>query len=304
MRRFLKWAVVLCVGIFFLLWAVVAVSSVTQTVRQRLTDFEDPDYLEGHPLAAVTISASDGIKLSAWYIAGSEDRAVILLAGINSNRNACRSHAVFYLEQGFSVLMPDLRGSGKSNEGKVTVGWQERKDVIACYEFLKERGYTHIGADGISLGAAAISFALPDLPDLSFVVLESSYDTFKNAVRNRLAMYHTPHFIAYPFYLLFAVIANSPPWRMRPVDFVGMTTTPTLILAGDSEKEIPVQETQSIFDACSAPLKRLHFFKGAGHWMFLWKYPEEYKEVVLDFLDEVFHTDAAPATQESLEEAA
>ena len=288
MRKFLKWTAYGCFGIFMILWTLTTVFGVYFTVRQRPDDFEDPATLAGKPVESVVITTSDGVDVSAWYVRGESDRGVVLLAGIDSNRNTCRGRGEFYLEQGFSVLLPDLRGSGKSREGLVTIGWQERKDLIACYEFLKQRGCTHIGADGISLGAATICYAMPDLPGLSFAIVESSYDTLVNAVRNRLAMFHTPHFIAYPYYVGFAMFSGVPPWRMRPVDYVGRTTTPTLILAGDSEVEIPVHETQSIFDRCTAPLKRLHFFKGAGHWNFLGKYPEEYKQVVLSFLDEVF----------------
>ena len=75
---------------------------------------------------------------------------------------------------------------------------------------------------------------------------------------------------------------------MRPVDYVVHASAPTLVLAGDSEVEIPVHETQSIYERCAAPLKRLHFFKGAGHWDFLGRYGDEYAQVVDSFLNEAF----------------
>lgn len=304
MRKFFKWVLYLSCGAFLLLWALTTIFGVYFTVRQRPSDFDDPADLAGRPVEAVTITTTDGIDLSAWYVKGSTDRAVVLLAGIDSNRNTCRGRGEFYLEQGFSVLLPDLRGSGKSREGLVTVGWQERKDLVACYYFLKHRGYTHIGADGISLGAATICYAMPELPELSFAIIESSYDTIANAVRNRLAMFHTPHFIAYPYYVGFSLFAGAPPWRMRPVDYVARTSSPTLVLAGDSEVEIPVHETQSIYERCTAPIKRLHFFKGAGHWNFLSKYPEEYKQVVLDFLNAVFEAENATLASQAVSDAA
>lgn len=291
MRKFFKWLAYLCVGAFLMLWVLTTIFSVYFTVRQRPDDFEDPASLAGRPVEAVSIATDDGITLSAWYVKGASDRAVVLLAGIDSNRNSCRSRGEFYLEQGYGVLLPDLRGSGKSREGLVTIGWKERKDLVACYDYLKKQGYAHIGADGISLGAATICYAMPDLPDLSFAIIESSYDTLVNAVRNRLAMYYTPHFIAYPYYVAFSMFSGVPPWRMRPMDYVTRTSSPTLVLAGDSEVEIPMDETQSIYDRCTASIKELHFFKGAGHWNFLGKYPDEYKRVVLAFLDKVFEGD-------------
>ena len=288
MKKWLKRIFLAGIMLFLLLWAIVAVGGVYFTVRPRLAAFDDIETLQDRPVEAVTITTEDGIVLSAWYVPAATDKAVILLAGIDANRNSCRGRGAFFLEQGYSVLMPDLRASGRSEGRAVTIGWRERKDLVACHGFLKDRGYTHIGADGISLGAATICYALPELPVLSFIILESSYDTLANAVRNRLAMFSTPHFIAYPYYLGFSLVAGAPPWRMRPVAYVAYAQMPTLVLAGDSEKEIPMRETQSIYDRCAAPLKRLHFFQGAGHWDFLSRYPEEYHEVVLGFLDEVF----------------
>lgn len=288
MKKWIKRLAFTALALFMVLWSVFTVGGLYFTVRPRTSDFADLETLGGHAVEPVTIAAEDGVNLSAWYVPASSDRAVILLAGIDANRNSCRSRGEFFLEQGFSVLLPDLRASGKSGGKVVTIGWQERKDLVACYNFLTEKGYAHIGADGVSLGAATICYAIPELPGLSFAILESSYDTLISAVRNRLAMFSTPHFIAYPFYVGFSIIARATPWAMQPVDYMKYSTAPTLIMAGDSEKEIPVHETQSLFDNCTAPLKRLHFFKGSGHWDFLGRYTEEYREQVLAFLAEVF----------------
>ncbi|HOC67446.1 MAG TPA: CocE/NonD family hydrolase [Candidatus Hydrogenedentes bacterium] len=286
MRKWLKRLGYAGLTLFLLLWTATTVFGVYFTIRPRVDQFDDPDTFAGHPVESVTITTEDGINLSAWYIKASDDQAVILLAGIDGNRTSCRNRGEFFLDRGYSVLLPDLRASGRSEGRAVTIGWRERKDLVACFDFLKDRGHEYIGADGISLGAATICYAMPDLPDLSFAIIESSYDTLVNAVRNRLAMFKTPHFIAYPYYVGFGVIAGVPPWRMRPVDYVAHASAPTLVLAGDSEVEIPVHETQSIYERCAAPLKRLHFFKGAGHWDFLGRYTEEYTQVVDSFLNE------------------
>lgn len=270
---------------FFILWSFVVIGGIYFTVRPRVTYFPDPEVFHNYPVEPVLIRTNDGVLLSAWHIRASTSHAILLVAGIDANRNSCLGRAAFFLDRGYSALLPDLRASGKSGGRFVTLGWQERNDIRACYNFLIERGYEKIGVGGISLGAASICYALPELPEIHFIILESSYDTLVNAVRNRLAMFHSPHFIAYPFYVGLACVIGAPPWRMRPLDFVAHAMAPTLILAGDSEKEISIRETQAIYDRCGAPIKQVHFFKGAGHWDFLHRYPEEYKRVVSEFLD-------------------
>lgn len=296
MSKMIKKLTLIFVLLFLLLCTVVAVPSVYFTMKPRLRDIEDIPTLAERPVEPVTIMTSDGIALSAWYVSAESDRAVVLLAGIDANRTSSKSRGAFFLERGFSVLLPDLRASGKSEGKMITIGWQERLDLMACFEFLQEQGYGSIAADGVSLGAATITFALPELPDLSFIILESSYDTLTSAVANRLAEYHVPHFIAYPFYAGFGWRAGVNPFSMRPVDFMKHATMPTLILAGDAEVELPVHETQSLYDHCPASLKKLHFFHGAGHWNFLNRYTEEYTAVVEDFLGDVFPpAEAQPA---------
>ena len=287
MKTWLKRVLVFCIVSFLTLWGMVVVFGVYFTVRPRTATIEELDVLAGRPVESVTIETSDHVALSAWYVSEHAERAVILLAGIDSNRRACVERAAFYLEAGYSVLLPDLRASGQSGGRAVTLGWRERKDLIACYVYLRDRGYRHIGANGISLGAATICFALPELPDLAFVVLESSYDTLANAVRNRLAVVGAPHFIAYPYYLGLSLFTGTPAWRLRPLDYMAYCTMPALIMAGDAEIELSVSETQALYDACAAAHKTLYFFRGGRHEDFLRNYPEQYTEVLETFLNEI-----------------
>ncbi|HDP35942.1 MAG TPA: alpha/beta hydrolase [Candidatus Hydrogenedentes bacterium] len=285
-KRTRRIVVAIAVGFLFS-WGVVAAGGVYFTVRPRPAAIEDIEMLGNDAVESVFIDVGDGVRLSAWHIPSNPTRAVIFLAGIDSNRRAGLERAVFFLEHGYSMLLPDLRATGKSTGPAVTIGWEERKDLKACYEFLRDRGYTEIGANGISLGAATICYALPHLPELSFVILESSYDTLGNAVRNRLGLVGVPHFIAWPYYIGLSFFTHTPSWRLRPVEFMEHCAMPALILAGDSEPELKVSETQALYNRCSAPMKRLHLFREGRHQDFLRKYPEEYKEVAATFLAEV-----------------
>lgn len=288
MKKLLKRVLLGGIVLFMALWTVVTVGGVYFTVRSRPAAIEDIGAIAGYAVESVFIDTADGVQLSAWHVAGEPNgRAVILLAGIDANRHACMGRAEFYLKEGYSVLLPDLRATGKSSGDAVTLGWCERMDLVACYAFLKGKGYDFIGANGISLGAATICYALPELPDISFVVLESCYDTIPNAVCNRLAMYHAPHFIAWPFYLGLSYFTGAPAWRLGPVDFLNYCKAPALIMAGDAEPELKVSETQTIFEQCDAPKKHLHLFKEGRHQDFLSKYPDEYQGLLRTFLKEI-----------------
>lgn len=256
-------------------------------VRPRNTDIRPRTEIAGAPVEDVTILTEDGVHLSAWLARGKPDRAVVLAAGIDANRNALVGRGEFYLARGFTVLLPDLRGTGNSDEHLVTIGWEERKDILACFQFLKDRGYEHVGVDGISLGASAIAYSMLERPGYAFVVLESCYDTLDNAWRNRLAMFHVPHAITLPVRWFVEARVGVKAERLTPFRYMDRCFAPTLIIAGDSEPELKVSETDRIFQRCAAEDKRLYLFQGGHHQDFLSRFEPEYTSVVGGFLEDI-----------------
>jgi alpha-beta hydrolase superfamily lysophospholipase len=259
-------------------------------------DFEDVATLGEHTVEPVSFEATDGKPVSGWYVAQESDKAVIFTHGIGGDRRHNNRNAEFFLERGYATLLIDLRSHGKSAPVSTSVGYFERHDLMGALNFLKAKGYKHIGASGVSLGAATIAFSFMEKPELSFVVLESSYDTIDHALNNRVQMVGAPVWVVYPFRLFSPMFVGAGPDQIRPLDWMDEITVPTLILAGDSEKELKVEETQSLYDACGAKVKEIHFFKGARHNTHkLGKYPEEYTSVMDEFLTKVFPTRPAPA---------
>lgn len=257
-------------------------------------DIEDRDTIGGKKVENVEITTEDGVKLSAWYIPTGGDRVVLFLPGIHSCRTQFGSRAEFYIGLGYSVLMPDFRATGKSQGGVVSIGWHERKDLLACMNFLRSKGYAHIGADGISMGAATICYSLKEVNDFAFIVLESAYDTMDHAIDNRFAMFHVPAFLSLPMRLFGEMRIGARISEMRPIDYMKYCKAPTLVMGGDSEPELKLQETQSLFDNCASPDKHICIFKGAHHENFLKRYEEQFKTTLRSFLDGVAATWTPP----------
>lgn len=275
------------VSLMLTVWLMLGFGVAHFIVRPRNHPTAERKDIAGKTVENVTFEATDGVQISAWLAKGRPDRAVVLAAGIDADRGCLVGRGEFYLERGFTVLLPDLRGTGSSAPSRVTIGWEERKDILGAVNYLKSLGCEHIGVDGISLGASAIAYSMQDDPDYAFVVLESCYDSLDHAWRNRLAMFNVPNAITLPVRWFAESMIGQPASRLAPVDYMDRCTAPTLIVAGDSEPELKVSETDSIFQNCAAEMKQLYLFKGGRHQDFLSRFPEEYKSVVGDFLDEV-----------------
>lgn len=274
-------------AVVILVWLSLGAAGVYIATSPHSEVLGDRAEIGGSPVESVRFPTEDGLTLAAWLVKSNPEQVVIFLHGISANRHQGVSRAAFYQELGYSVLLLDARGSGESDPAPVTIGWTERKDLIAAYAFLRERGYTRIAAHGISMGAATIAYALPGLQGFDFIVLESCYDTLDNAWRNRLAMFNVPHAITLPMRLFMHARTGAPVRRLQPVDYMPYCTMPALIMAGDAEPELKVEETQEIYDRCAAPLKRLHFFKDGRHENFLGRYPDEFRELLSNFLNDI-----------------
>ena len=131
----------------------------------------------------VEFNARDGVTLRGWLIKGGTNRVIVQSHfGVQCNRGGWSPkgrgpiapwkedikflrQAQYLSEQGYSVLMYDLRGHGASDLGTIPwVSWgpEEAKDVIAAVDFISARPeFTNarVGLLSICMGAASTTYA-------------------------------------------------------------------------------------------------------------------------------------------------
>lgn len=132
----------------------------------------------------VEFQAVDGVTLRGWLIKGGTDKVIVqshfgvqcnragycpdgkgLIKPWKKNINFLRQ-AQHLAERGYSVLMYDFRGHGKSDIGaKPWISWgpEEAKDIIAAVDYIcKDRpefATARIGLLSICMGSAATTYA-------------------------------------------------------------------------------------------------------------------------------------------------
>ena len=131
----------------------------------------------------VTFKTDDNVTLSGWLIKGSTDQVIIQSHfGVQCSRCGFTQQgkgmmknvlwttdihfldqAKYLVDQGYSVLMYDMRNHGNSEQtGWVSWGIKERKDVLAAVKFItthKNYQNAHIGLLSICMGQGASVFA-------------------------------------------------------------------------------------------------------------------------------------------------
>lgn len=228
----------------------------------------------------------DGLDVAAWAIDGSAEAPVIVLAhGIRSDRRSLVSRARFLSEQGYSVLMIDLRAHGESAGDQLSFGYYEARSVAAALDYARQRWPGRkTGVIGLSLGGAAAIVAAGDKPADAYV-LEAVFSTLLAATENRFVIRSGEFgkYIARALLLQVPLRLGFSVDELSMVERIGSISSPVMIIAGNADKKTTMADTNQLFAAARQP-KELWVIDGAAHIDFHAAEQQAYEQRVSDFL--------------------
>ncbi len=204
----------------------------------------------GMPVEELGMLTDDGERLHGWWIrATGESRGHVLFCHGNAGNVAGRSaYARILSRAGFDVLLFDYRGYGRSS-GRPTEHGTYRDARAALAELLGRPGVhpTRTLYLGESLGAAvALELALEAPP--AGVILQSAFTSVRDMAREVLPL------------LPRAIVPDAyPSLRLVPE-----LAAPLLVLHGERDDVVPVEQGRALFAAAREP-KELRVFPRAGH---------------------------------------
>ena len=158
------WAnrVLTAVGTVFVAFLVVYPTLLTVDFLAKPRDPIDQRAL-GLPHERITFAASDGVRLSGWYVPTRNGSAVVLVHGGGGDRQGAIRHARMIAGAGYGVLLYDARGRGESAGHENAAGWEWDRDVRGAVSYLTSRGIHRVALLGLSTGAeAAVTEAASD----------------------------------------------------------------------------------------------------------------------------------------------
>jgi uncharacterized protein len=284
------------------LWASVAVASLVVTylvigyvVALRLSaparkPLERTPADVGLNYQEVGLRSSDGLALRAWWIeeAGSS-RAAVLVHGWVGDRSDLHvvETALVYHRAGFNVLMLDMRAHGESEGERVTLGYQEVRDVRGALSWLEERGYDseRVVLHGWSMGGAAVVRTAPSA-GVAAVVEEAAYADLPPLLWERLPEASSlPAFFNPGIFLMGKLLLGIDPWAVRPEEEAGRLSregVPFMIIHSPDDEVIPFEHAK--WFAAAYPEATFWKVEGYEH-VAAYSHPE-YREKLLSFLDE------------------
>jgi fermentation-respiration switch protein FrsA (DUF1100 family) len=200
----------------------------------------------------VSFGTGDGLTLGAWFLPARKPGrrpAVLFLPGNAGNRSFRAPLAAALAGSGVSVLLVDYRGyagnpGSPSEEGLAS----DARAALGYLRGLPEVDPERIIYFGESLGAGpAVTLAVEHPP--AALILRSPFSSLTSVARR--------HYWFLPVNWLLKD-------RFDNLSRIGDITCPLLVLAGDRDHIVPLDESRRLFEAASEP-KHLAIISGAGH---------------------------------------
>lgn len=210
----------------------------------------DPEAVGLPEAAQVDLVTDDGLTLGAWFVPargvdGVDAHAVLVLPGNAGNRSSRAPLATALSEAGLAVLLLDYRGYGGNPGAPSEDGLLA--DARAGHAYLARRvGPGRVSVYGESLGAGvAVALAAEHPPRA--LVLRSPFTS--------LAAVGAVH---YPFLPVRLLLRE----RFDVLGGVGAYDGPVLVVAGEADTIVPVEQSRRVADAADA---RVVTVPGADH---------------------------------------
>ncbi len=233
----------------------------------------------------VRFASQSGASIAAWYGAPLSGSATVVLShGVRGSRLQLSERARFLREAGYGILVYDAQAHGESTGTHITFGYLEAHDAAAAVAYVRARNAQSIGFIGPSLAGASALLG-PEPLSVDALVLEAVYPTFEAAVTNRIALRLGSAVAPLLSRLLLHQVQprlGFDPFRLNPVETIGRSQAPLLLIAGSEDRHTTLAESEALFRAARRP-KQLWVVEGAAHQSFHRFAGTEYERRVLEF---------------------
>lgn len=261
-------------------------------VNRQLTLNATEEWLQTAECQKISAQTEDGYALIAaeFPVTENSHKWVLILHGYTGWKEEMYPFAYWYHEQGYHVIVPDLRCQGESEGDFIGMGWTDHYDCKLWIDYiLSQDANAEIVLHGQSMGAAAALMMSGDEElsmNIDAVISDCAYtDAYSMFGEKIKDWFHLPAFpLVDTACLMLRMRGGYDLKAASAINAVRNSSIPTLFIHGDMDDMISVQMSKDLYDAAGCE-KELLIIEGAGHAQAHEKDPEAYFGTIQIFLE-------------------
>ena len=259
-----------CVLILILMISYIAAYKTLHKERQPILKTPS-DY--GLPYEDIEFYSPENHKLKGWWIPGDSDKLIIVAHGYASNRagwvGTDKDGVEHYLDwlgaapalvnAGYNMLYFDMRASGESEGGLITLSKLEAGDFLSAVKWnLDVKGKRQIGILGFSMGANVALRATVDLVNMQnekliddLAVIAIGPYKYSTMVSKSLQYWTALPAFFTPLIKFFAkiILGFNPSVEINPENYINkISSAPILFIQSENDEIGDVQDVISIYE--------------------------------------------------------
>ena len=208
------------------------------------------------------IESYDKLQLHSYVVSQNSNKWAIVVHGYGGSGKLMSDKSKYFYDMGYNVLIPDLRGHGKSEGDYIGMGWKDRLDIISWINFIiKENPNAEIVLHGTSMGAATVLMTSGEnLPsNVKAIVADCAYTSAWDEFSYQLETYlKVPSsYILNVTNMVTKLKAGYSLKEASALESVKKATVPILFIHGDKDKFVPYSMMDKLYDATNSPKEKL-----------------------------------------------
>lgn len=227
--------------------------------------YEGIDWFNSTPKVKASILSSRNEKLYADVFTSTEktDVWVVCIHGYTSSPEKMGMYAkVFCEDMKYNVLMPSLNGHADSENPKITMGWDDRLDILDWIDYIvRQIPDSKIIIHGVSMGAATVMMTLGEnLPSNVKCAIEdcgytSVWDIFDYQIKNVTKI--PKSMLIYSVDMVTRLRSKYDFKDASSVEQLKKSSTPTLFIHGEKDTFVPYYMLDAVFQAAKGDKEKV-----------------------------------------------
>ena len=207
----------------------------------------------------VEIKNADGKMISAMEIKNEHisNSYIVICHQYGGSPETMEEYAKHFYDIGFNIILPYMRGHGKSSYNNISLGWEDRLDIADWIEYIIEKDpKSKIALFGVSLGANAVALsASEELPEnVRLIIADSCYtsidELIKEFIKNETSV---SSFLTVNFTSSFS--KNKIGETFKNADTIVKVRNielPIMFINGENDTVVPPLLSKKLYENCEA----------------------------------------------------